>query len=98
MARENSPFVPLATLLDFILASKKTHTAIDVQNFTEKILESKECEDYLKRVVANGIGNIRGSRSNWFCRSEIHFLHQFLTCAVTLRAKIDNGVLGKSTF
>ena len=94
--KETSPFVPLSTLLDLMFSAKTTHSGINIDGFTEKILQSKEIEDYLNLVILNGTSTNKGSRSNWFCRAEVNFLHKFLVCAVMFKAKIENGIIVRS--
>ena len=96
MMKETSPFVPLSTLLDLMFSAKTTHSGINIDDFTEKILQSKEIEEYLNLVILNGTSTNKGSRSNWFCRAEVNFLHKFLVCAVMLKAKIENGIIVRS--
>ena len=96
MMKETSPFVPLSTLLDLMFSAKTTHSGINIDGFTEKILQSKEMEEYLNLVILNGTSTNKGSRSNWFCRAEVNFLHKFLVCAVMFKAKIENGIIVRS--
>ena len=96
MMKETSPFVPLSTLLDLMFSAKTTHSGINIDGFTEKILQSKEIEEYLNLVILNGTSTNKGSRSNWFCRAEVNFLHKFLVCAVMFKAKIENGIIVRS--
>ena len=73
MVQQQNSFVPLSSLLDFVICAKKTHSQLNLDNLTN-FFKSADVEKYLNLAAENN----ENSRSNWFCRPEINFLHQLI--------------------
>lgn len=90
MFKNESVFVYLSSFLDLILSGK----SLKIQGL-EQFLCCQYFKEYLSLVSTN-VANLKGSRSNWFCRSEINFLHQLLVSLVTFKTSVDQDCILRS--
>ena len=86
MIKDNSPFAHLATILELCIGAKKIKSDLIVKGLQE-YLESEETQRYLKVVIDNHAGNFRGSKSNWFGRSEVNYLHNLIIALITFKPR-----------
>jgi hypothetical protein len=91
-ANEASPFNNLATILDFFIACKKCHSSIEIAELKD-ILENELVKEYLCQVIKVNVGIVRGSRSNWFCKSEVNYLHKLIQSLMLFKTSVDQGLV-----
>ena len=97
MTSASSPFISLASILDLMIAFKKSHSSIDLAKFKQNFLQSEGLKQYLSLVTLNSAGNFRGSRSNWFCRPEVNFLHQTIMSIILFKPnELENDLIVRS--
>ena len=86
MTKDTSPFAHLATLLELCIGAKKIKSDLIVKGLQE-YLESEDTQRYLEIVIDNHAGNFRGSKSNWFGRSEVNYLHNLIISLITFKPR-----------
>ena len=96
MIQDSAPFSHITAILEWVNTCKKCHSGIEIIGLNDFLIR-EQLQSYLKMVTeTTSAGNYRGSRSNWFCKSEVYFLHQLINSVVLFKPVTENGLIVRS--